>query len=73
MQEAPGALALVILLDQFPRNAFRASQRMYATDAKAREVSLAAIESGFDAHMTKPVDLRKLSALVDDLMARKRG
>jgi two-component system CheB/CheR fusion protein len=32
-----------------------------------------AIEAGFDAHMTKPVDLRKLSAVVDDLLARKRG
>jgi len=33
----------------------------------------AAIESGFDAHMVKPVDLRKLSALVDELLARRRG
>jgi two-component system, chemotaxis family, CheB/CheR fusion protein len=31
-----------------------------------------AIASGFDAHMTKPVDLRKLSAAVDDLLARRR-
>jgi two-component system, chemotaxis family, CheB/CheR fusion protein len=30
------------------------------------------IEAGFDAHMTKPVDLRKLSAVVDDLLVRKR-
>jgi two-component system CheB/CheR fusion protein len=35
--------------------------------------ALAAKESGFDAHMTKPVDLRKLSALVDELLMRKRG
>jgi uncharacterized protein (DUF924 family) len=34
-----GALALCILLDQFPRNAFRGSARMFATDAKAREVA----------------------------------
>ncbi|MDP3761779.1 MAG: ATP-binding protein [Ramlibacter sp.] len=33
----------------------------------------AALESGFDAHMIKPVDLRKLSALVDELLARQRG
>jgi two-component system, chemotaxis family, CheB/CheR fusion protein len=32
----------------------------------------AALEAGFDTHMTKPVDLRKLSATVDDLLARKR-
>jgi two-component system, chemotaxis family, CheB/CheR fusion protein len=31
-----------------------------------------AIEAGFDAHMTKPVDLRKLSATVDDLLRRRR-
>ncbi|MBI2770969.1 MAG: DUF924 family protein [Burkholderiales bacterium] len=43
-----GALALLILLDQFPRNAFRQSARMFATDAKAREVARAAISAGFD-------------------------
>ncbi len=31
-----------------------------------------ALEAGFDAHVTKPVDLRKLSALVDDLLLRPR-
>ena len=43
-----GALALVLLLDQFPRNAFRGTPRMYATDAKARTVAAAAIEAGHD-------------------------
>ena len=32
----------------------------------------AAEAAGFDAHMTKPVDLRKLSATVDELLSRKR-
>ena len=32
-----------------------------------------AVEAGFDAHMTKPVDLRKLSAVVDENLLRKRG
>jgi uncharacterized protein (DUF924 family) len=41
-----GSLALLILLDQFPRNAFRGSPRMYATDAMARTISCAAIEAG---------------------------
>lgn len=45
---AEGALALVILLDQFPRNAFRGSARAFATDAKAREVAAAAVDAGFD-------------------------
>ena len=40
---ADGALAQVILLDQFPRNAFRGTPRMYATDALAREAADAAI------------------------------
>jgi uncharacterized protein (DUF924 family) len=31
-----GALALLLLLDQFPRNAFRGTARMYDTDARAR-------------------------------------
>jgi uncharacterized protein (DUF924 family) len=47
-QDAQGALALVILLDQFPRNAFRGTARMFESDAKAREIARAAIESGFD-------------------------
>jgi len=45
---AEGALALVLLLDQFPRNAFRATQRAYATDALARAAADAAIRAGFD-------------------------
>jgi uncharacterized protein (DUF924 family) len=53
---ALGALALVILLDQFPRNAFRATPRMYATDAQARQVTSRAISAGFD--MSAPSDLR---------------
>jgi uncharacterized protein (DUF924 family) len=43
-----GALALCILLDQFPRNAFRGSPRMFATDAKAREVARSALANRFD-------------------------
>ena len=46
-----GALALCILLDQFPRNAFRGSARMFATDPKAREVARAALDRGFDAQV----------------------
>jgi CheY-like chemotaxis protein len=32
-----------------------------------------AIEAGFDVHMTKPVNLRKLTAVVEELLARKRS
>jgi uncharacterized protein (DUF924 family) len=43
-----GALALVILLDQFPRNSFRNTPRMYATDAMARQIADAALKAGHD-------------------------
>ena len=45
---AEGALALLVLLDQFPRNAFRGSARMFATDAQARAVAGAAVDAGLD-------------------------
>ena len=38
-----GSLALLVLLDQFPRNAFRGTARMYATDVAARRLADAAI------------------------------
>lgn len=43
-----GALALVLLLDQYPRNSFRNTPRMYATDAAARDIADAAIAAGHD-------------------------
>jgi uncharacterized protein (DUF924 family) len=43
-----GALALCLLLDQFPRNAFRGTPRMYATDELARSVADAAVKAGHD-------------------------
>lgn len=46
--ESKGALALLLLLDQFPRNAFRGTARMYATDPKALEVADRALEAGLD-------------------------
>src|ERR1700754_19153 len=46
-----GALALVIVLDQFPRNMFRGDPRTYASDALAREVAGRAIDRGTDARI----------------------
>jgi uncharacterized protein (DUF924 family) len=43
-----GALALVLLLDQIPRNVFRGTPRAYATDAAARAVADRALAQGFD-------------------------
>jgi len=45
---APGALALVIVLDQFPRNLYRGSARAFAADARAREVADRAIVRRLD-------------------------
>jgi uncharacterized protein (DUF924 family) len=46
-----GALALVILFDQVPRNIFRGTPRAFATDAKARAVAGEAIAQGHDRRL----------------------
>lgn len=55
-QSAQGALALLILLDQFPRNMFRADARAFATDPLARAITAGAIVRGFDSQV--PEELR---------------
>lgn len=42
-----GAIALLVLTDQFPRNAFRGTPRMYATDPLARHYARQALEAGY--------------------------
>ena len=56
-----GALALLILLDQFPRNMFRDSARAFATDPLARAVADRAVTRGF--HRRVPQDERLFFAL----------
>jgi uncharacterized protein (DUF924 family) len=46
--EPESALALMLLLDQFPRNAFRGTARMFATDAQARDEADRALAAGLD-------------------------
>lgn len=50
---AEGALALLILLDQFPRNLYRGSAHSWATDPKARAIARAAVEAGFHRQVDK--------------------
>lgn len=50
--EALGALALILLLDQFPRNLFRGSAHSFATDSAALEVAQRAIAARRDAQIT---------------------
>lgn len=49
--EARSALALVILLDQFPRNMFRGDGRAHATDAEALATSKHAVERAYDREL----------------------
>jgi uncharacterized protein (DUF924 family) len=48
LQTPQSALALVLLLDQYPRNAFRGTPRMYATDPLARDMAERALALGHD-------------------------
>ncbi len=54
LRSADGALALVLLLDQVPRNAFRGSPRAFATDALARVAADRAIARGLDTAQPDP-------------------
>ncbi|MDG1286229.1 MAG: DUF924 domain-containing protein [Rickettsiales bacterium] len=52
-QTADGCLALIILLDQFPRNMFRSTPKSFATDGQAIEISKEAINKGSDIDLTQ--------------------
>jgi uncharacterized protein (DUF924 family) len=51
---AEGAFALVLALDQFPRNMFRGEAKAFATDPLARAVAARAIAHGFDMSFANP-------------------
>ncbi len=54
-EETPeGVYALLILLDQFPRNMFRGSPRAFATDAQAVTIAERAIARGLDEAYQPP-------------------
>jgi uncharacterized protein (DUF924 family) len=51
--EAPRTcLALILLLDQFPRNIFRDTPSAFATDPKALAAARHAVSRGFDVQLT---------------------
>lgn len=72
---AEGALALLILLDQFPRNMFRGTARAFATDPLARAIAAGALVRGFDAQV--PPDMRGFFYLPfehsEDMEDQERG
>ena len=53
-QTPDGALALTIVLDQFPRNMFRGSPRTFAADPMAHTVAGRALARGFDLQTAIP-------------------
>ena len=50
-EDARSCLALVIVLDQFPRNMFRGDGRAHATDGAALEASRYAVEHALDREL----------------------
>ena len=50
-----GALALVILLDQFPRNMFRGDPKAFSSDAQALDVAHRALARGADKRIEAPL------------------
>lgn len=53
-ETADGALALLILLDQFPRNMYRDNPNAFAADPKAREIAHLCLERGHDMTFDHP-------------------
>jgi len=53
MDIAEECLALIVSLDQFPRNIFRGTARAFATDAKARDIAVHAIDQGYDRNFSR--------------------
>ena len=54
---AESALALLLLLDQYPRNSFRGTAHMYATDPLARMFARQALDAGLDQQVDKELRL----------------
>ena len=69
-----GACALIILLDQLPRNMFRGTPDAFASDAKALEIAKLAVENRRDIEM--PQAVRQLFYLpfmhAEDLSAQEK-
>ena len=57
LETPEGALATIIVLDQFSRNLYRNDARAFENDQRAREIAKVAIEKGFDEKFDR--DLRQ--------------
>ena len=54
-QQAPGCLALIVVLDQFPRNMFRGTRRAFEADSLARKAARHALAKEYDRTL-RPVE-----------------
>jgi uncharacterized protein (DUF924 family) len=74
-ETSEGALALLLLLDQIPRNIYRGSAHAFATDVLAQHISEAAIDAGHDRRADP--DLRAFFYLpfehAEDIALQARG
>ena len=50
-QQPHGALALIILQDQFPRNIYRGTEKAFAYDANALRIATKVVDSGMDLEL----------------------
>jgi uncharacterized protein (DUF924 family) len=73
--DSEGALALVLLMDQFPRNMYRNSPHAFATDVLAQGVTLRALERRFDAATDSALRIFFYMPLehAEDLALQERG
>ena len=53
-EEAEGALAVVIVLDQFSRNMFRGQREAFGQDGLARAITVRALDREFDDQLSVP-------------------
>ncbi|MGN1057606.1 MAG: DUF924 family protein [Comamonas sp.] len=54
MEQPLGMLSVLIVLDQFTRNAYRGTPKSFAGDERARNLALKAIEQGWDVDASIP-------------------
>ena len=74
-ETAHGTLALLILLDQFPRNLFRGDKRTYATDDMALAIAEDAVADGYHQVFKPPMSRFFILPFThaEDLAAQERS
>jgi uncharacterized protein (DUF924 family) len=70
-----GRLALILVLDQFPRNIFRDTPRAFAGDARAQKLAVEALDAGLDRELgfEERMFLKLPLAHAEDLALQERS